>query len=187
MRLPLSLAVVGVAAAAAAAAQGTDDGLGVLAEYGLDDGIRRTLEKRGVSSKIDVGFMSDSDINGLWWESVPSVKRAALRVARDEIDADRREVARRRRRRETAYDRVASWLLATAETAVRGLCLGSGASFLYETTANRGFFQLPQGAELDQAIRAASYRAVAMGSATALACLGASMLVPHQLRASWLQ
>ena len=171
----LVLLVVAVGAAP------TDDDLAAtLQAYGLD-ALRSKLERRGVGSERDLGFLTDADIDALWWESVPPVQRQALRVARNDQVAARHRAKHAR----TAKERVASWLLATAETAIRGACLGSGASFLWETASSAGFFRLER-ADLEAAIKAASLRASAVGCATALTCLGASMLVPHALRANWL-
>ena len=166
--------------AAGAAPTNEDDLAATLQAYGLDD-LRSKLERRGVGSERDLGFLTDADIDALWWESVPPVQRQALRVARNDQVAARHRAKHAR----TAKERVASWLLATAETAIRGACLGSGASFLWETASSAGFFRLER-ADLETAIKAASLRASAVGCATALTCLGASMLVPHALRANWL-
>ena len=89
--------------AAGAALTNEDDLAATLQAYGLD-ALRSKLERRGVGSERDLGFLTDADIDALWWESVPPVQRQALRVARNDQVAARHRAKHAR----TAKERVAA-------------------------------------------------------------------------------
>ena len=105
-----------------------------------------------------------------------------MKALRDEQIA----VARTKRERADAF--FANWLDtfgATVETFFRGLVLGAGSAYLYETlVVSTDFFTIQT--DLLPRMTRAWLRASTLGVATGLAFTGGALFLPFQARVRWL-